>query len=284
MSKRHRGLLSKSDIRKKYHISENTLGQILPPPNEYIFWYGHRIPCWKKKTVTAIMSKPEVQARIEEIKNEHLAKVKAEQLKSQKAKTIKKYLLQFDIAHLIDDAKTMQRRFVIHCGPTNSGKTYASLQALKQAESGCYLGPLRLLALEVFDALNSEDVLCSLLTGEESIEIPFSNITASTIEMCSFQQSYQVAVIDEAQLIADRVRGGHWLNAILRLRAEEIHICVAPEGFQLIESLIAQTLSPYEIIYHDRLVPLNYAGTIPPNDFTNTQLGDAYIAFPEKRS
>ncbi|MCD7792850.1 MAG: helicase [Oscillospiraceae bacterium] len=176
----------------------------------------------------------------------------------------------------------MQRRFVIHCGPTNSGKTYASLQALKRAESGCYLGPLRLLALEVFDTLNSEDVLCSLLTGEESIEIPFSNITASTIEMCSFQQSYQVAVIDEAQLIADRVRGGHWLNAILRLRAEEIHICVAPEGLQLIENLIAQTLSPYEIIYNDRLVPLNYAGTIPPNDFTNTHPGDAYIAFSRK--
>ena len=38
---------------------------------------------------------------------------------------------------------------------------------MKVAESGLYLAPLRLLALEVFDKLNIEGVPCSLKTGEE---------------------------------------------------------------------------------------------------------------------
>lgn len=39
-------------------------------------------------------------------------------------------------------------------GPTNSGKTYTALQALRAAGSGMYCGPLRLLALEVADTMN----------------------------------------------------------------------------------------------------------------------------------
>lgn len=43
-------------------------------------------------------------------------------------------------------------------GPTNSGKTYHALQRLKAADpeigGGIYVGPLRLLALEVYDQLN----------------------------------------------------------------------------------------------------------------------------------
>lgn len=49
---------------------------------------------------------------------------------------------------------------VYHGGPTNSGKTYHALQRLKAADplhgGGAYLGPLRLLALEVYDRLNEE--------------------------------------------------------------------------------------------------------------------------------
>ena len=41
----------------------------------------------------------------------------------------------------------MHRRFILHLGGTNTGKTYAGFQRLKQAPSGVYLAPLRLLAL-----------------------------------------------------------------------------------------------------------------------------------------
>lgn len=45
-------------------------------------------------------------------------------------------------------AQSMKRRFILHIGPTNSGKTYQALERLKLAQNGVYLGPLRLLALE----------------------------------------------------------------------------------------------------------------------------------------
>lgn len=48
-------------------------------------------------------------------------------------------------------ARNMHRKIIFHAGPTNSGKTYHALQRFKQADSGIYCGPLRLLAMEVYD-------------------------------------------------------------------------------------------------------------------------------------
>lgn len=56
-------------------------------------------------------------------------------------------------------ARDMKRRVVLHVGPTNSGKTYQALKALERAESGLYLGPLRLLAWEVHQRLNEAGAL-----------------------------------------------------------------------------------------------------------------------------
>ncbi|KAH8079604.1 hypothetical protein JL720_9352 [Aureococcus anophagefferens] len=53
-------------------------------------------------------------------------------------------------------ARLSRRRVIYHGGPTNSGKTYHALEALKRADAdgggGVYAGPLRLLALEVYAA------------------------------------------------------------------------------------------------------------------------------------
>ncbi|MBR0374936.1 MAG: hypothetical protein IJH59_00100, partial [Firmicutes bacterium] len=64
-------------------------------------------------------------------------------------------------------ARAMQRRFVLHIGGTNTGKTYAGFQRLAQARTGVYLAPLRLLALEAQETLLDAGVDCSLTTGEE---------------------------------------------------------------------------------------------------------------------
>ena len=37
-------------------------------------------------------------------------------------------------------ARAMRRHFILHIGPTNSGKTYDAIERLKNAESGVYLG------------------------------------------------------------------------------------------------------------------------------------------------
>jgi len=100
-------------------------------------------------------------------------------------------------------ARGMKRRFILHIGPTNSGKSYDAVNALKQAETGIYLAPLRLLAFEKFEELNMDGYPCSLKTGEEEIGIPFSNLQSSTIEILDFTKKYDVAVIDEGQMIAD---------------------------------------------------------------------------------
>ncbi len=52
------------------------------------------------------------------------------------------------------EVREMHRHFILHIGPTNSGKTFRSLERLKLAGCGVYLGPLRLLALAVYYQIN----------------------------------------------------------------------------------------------------------------------------------
>ncbi|KAL0286372.1 UNVERIFIED_CONTAM: DExH-box ATP-dependent RNA helicase DExH18, mitochondrial [Sesamum angustifolium] len=105
-------------------------------------------------------------------------------------------------------ARAMKRKIIYHCGPTNSGKTYNALQRFMEAKKGVYCSPLRLLAMEVFDKVNALGVYCSLLTGQEKKDFPFSNHVACTVEMVSTDELYDVAVIDEIQMMADPARYG----------------------------------------------------------------------------
>jgi len=157
---------------------------------------------------------------------------------------------------LFPEARNMERRFIVHIGPTNSGKTYASVERLKTAEHGIYLGPLRLLAFEQYQKLNEQGYPCSLYTGEEHQLVPGSRIQASTIEMADEFENYDIAVIDEAQMVADKERGWAWTTAILGLRADEIHVCIAPYAEKIITDLIEECGDSYEIIRHERQTPL----------------------------
>ncbi len=193
---------------------------------------------------------------------------------------IQRHLMSFDISRMRRDAEKLGRRFVLHVGPTNSGKTYQALQALKKAPAGVYLGPLRLLALEMFDTLNKDGVPCSLLTGEESVEVWGARHTASTIELADCEKEYDVAVIDEAQMITDPHRGDKWLKAIYGIRAAEVHICLAPEAKRLICHILDGFQAAYTLVEHKRLAPLVYAG--PFEDFGKAQRGDAFIVFSRR--
>ncbi|MBM6838667.1 RNA helicase, partial [Clostridium saudiense] len=151
-----------------------------------------------------------------------------------------------------EEARAMKRHFILHVGDTNTGKTYASIQRLMEAESGVYLAPLRLLALEVQDKLNSENIRCSLLTGEEEDIISYAYHISSTIEKLQLETTYDVCVIDEAQMIADKQRGWAWTRAIIGVLAPEIHICMAPEAKDIIIKLIKDCKDTYEVIEHKR--------------------------------
>lgn len=75
---------------------------------------------------------------------------------------------------------------------------------------GVYAGPLRLLALEVYESLNRQGVVTSLNTGQEKRQVPGATHISSTMEMISMSREFDVAVIDEIQMIADSDRGYAW--------------------------------------------------------------------------
>lgn len=178
-------------------------------------------------------------------------------------------------------ARTMRRHITLHVGPTNSGKTHDALQALAEAESGVYLGPLRLLAYEQFMRLNHMGCVCSLLTGEESMELAGARHVSSTVEMASFYEPVDVAVIDEAQMIADKSRGHHWTEALLGIPAREVHVCLAPHAERVVRELVTLCKDELEVVRHERLVPLrpDKGGFRMPED---VQPGDALVVFSRK--
>ena len=178
-------------------------------------------------------------------------------------------------------ARSMRRHFVLHVGPTNSGKTHDALQALMAAGTGAYLGPLRLLAYEQFERMNHEGCACSLVTGEERADVAGARHVSSTVEMADFSTPIDLAVIDEAQMVADPDRGHAWTAAILGIPAAEVHVCCAPHARRALEQLVELCDDECSVVQHERLVPLSPdRGSFSlPED---VQPGDALVVFSRK--
>ncbi|XP_061491182.1 ATP-dependent RNA helicase SUPV3L1, mitochondrial [Rhineura floridana] len=158
------------------------------------------------------------------------------------------------------EARAIQRKIVFHAGPTNSGKTYHAIQRYLAAKSGIYCGPLKLLAHEIFQKSNNANVPCDLVTGEERVCVDPEGRAAAhvacTIEMCSVTTPYEVAVIDEIQMIKDLSRGWAWTRALLGLCAEEIHVCGEAAAIDFVTELMYTTGEEVEVRNYKRLTPL----------------------------
>ena len=63
---------------------------------------------------------------------------------------------------------------------------------------------------------------------------------------------FDVAVVDECQMVADHYRGHNWTRAVLGLRAEEIHLCMAPEAEDIIVQMIKRCGDTFKIVRHKR--------------------------------
>ena len=175
------------------------------------------------------------------------------------------------------EARRLHRRFILRLGGTNTGKTYAGFQRLRRAKTGVYLAPLRLLALEAQETLLDAGVACSLSTGEEEDFREGDTHIAATAEKLDLTRRYEVAVIDECQMIADGQRGYAWTRAILGILSEEVHLCAAPEARDLLIRLIDSCGDSYEVELHQRTTPLIcMSHTI---DYQRVQPGDALITF-----
>lgn len=179
------------------------------------------------------------------------------------------------------EALEMKRHFILHIGPTNSGKTFQALERLKSAGDGVYLGPLRLLALEVYEKMKEFGVACTMLTGQECIAEENSRVTASTVEMADFYKIYDIAVIDEAQMTADPERGHCWTKAILGLQASEIHVCMSPAAEQVVRHLIEICKDDWEVHRYERKTALVCEDT-PFRFPEDVREGDALVVFSKK--
>ncbi|CAM9187076.1 unnamed protein product [Chrysoparadoxa australica] len=178
-------------------------------------------------------------------------------------------------------ARIMKRKIIYHAGPTNSGKTYTAIERLKQAgpEGGLFCGPLRLLALEIYETLNTAGIYCNLYTGQDKREVPFATHTSCTIEMASMQREFDVAVIDEIQMVGNKQRGAAWTKALLGLRASEIHVCGGVEAVGLVRRLVTEAGDDFSVVTYERKTPLHASDTSLKGNYSAVQPGDCIVAF-----
>ncbi|KAJ6500779.1 P-loop containing nucleoside triphosphate hydrolase protein [Mycena sanguinolenta] len=204
-------------------------------------------------------------------------------------------------------ARKMRRKFIMHVGPTNSGKTHHALRALAASKVGVYAGPLRLLAYEIWERLNLGQIIplgateeqiahaaqfgpstdhpfaraCNMVTGEEQkvVGVGPDTLVSSTVEMLQIGLHADVAVIDEIQMIADRERGSGWTRAVLGLCAKEIHLCGEETTVPLIQELLKETGEEIVINRYQRLTPLEVEQESLDGDLSRVQKGDCIVAF-----
>jgi ATP-dependent RNA helicase SUPV3L1/SUV3 len=175
-------------------------------------------------------------------------------------------------------ARAARRKLTAILGPTNSGKTHRALARLAGASTGVYLAPLRLLAAEIWDRLQSEGIHTDLVTGEERLLTSQSTHVSSTVEMLDATRPYEVAVIDEVQMIADGSRGWAWTQAIVGVNAREVILLGSPEAEPVLRKLAEMLDEPLEIIFTQRLKPLRVADE-PLKAPKDAGAGTAFVSF-----
>jgi ATP-dependent RNA helicase SUPV3L1/SUV3 len=161
-------------------------------------------------------------------------------------------------------------------GPTNSGKTHAAIELLREAKSGLYLAPLRLLALEIHERMNDIGIPTSLVTGEERILNANARHVSSTVEMADLKRPVELAVVDEAQMLQDEQRGWAWTLAIAGVRAKRIVMCGSEDGLAAAQQLAARLELPLDVRRFERKNPLKVVDSVP---LVALRPGDAVIAF-----
>jgi ATP-dependent RNA helicase SUPV3L1/SUV3 len=144
---------------------------------------------------------------------------------------------------------------VFHLGPTNSGKTHDSLQALAATGSGVYAAPLRQLAHEAYAKLSAQlpPGTVGLSTGEEEID-PHAPIVCCTVEKAPARG--ELLVLDESHWIADPDRGHHWARLLLTGEYRVMHLISAAEAHPLLEPLVADA-GHVTVVDHQRLSRLD---------------------------
>lgn len=176
-------------------------------------------------------------------------------------------------------ARSLNRRIVFHSGPTNSGKTHAAMMRLKHATTGLYAAPLRLLAMEGYDRLIEDNLSVAMRTGEEELGRDDATHLACTVEAMPTDSSFDVAVIDEIQMLMDPDRGWAWTRALLSAPSPEVHLAGSPDALPLIQAVLEQTGETVEIRSYKRRSELR----ILKAPVRTLEAGDAVIGFSRRQ-
>lgn len=177
-------------------------------------------------------------------------------------------------------ARRLNRRIRFHMGPTNSGKTYAALTALTEAATGTYLAPLRLLALENYEALQARGLRAGMVTGEEVLGEDRPTHTARTIETADLTRPVDVAVIDEIQMLSDPDRGWAWTNALFGVPAKTVIVCGSDDALAYVRRAAEAAGESLEVIPFERKTPLVLLDA--PIPLEKVEPGDAVVAFSRR--
>jgi ATP-dependent RNA helicase SUPV3L1/SUV3 len=97
--------------------------------------------------------------------------------------------------------------------------------------------------------------------------------------MVPVNEQYDVAVIDEIQMIADPDRGQAWATALLGVQAKEVHLCGEERTVKLIESICASIGDECIVHRYNRLSPLEPMDHSLNGDYGKLEKGDAIVAF-----
>jgi ATP-dependent RNA helicase SUPV3L1/SUV3 len=177
-------------------------------------------------------------------------------------------------------ARSLKRELVLYAGPTNSGKTWRALNELADAESGAYLAPLRLLALEGQEEIEKRGRIASYITGEERDIREGATIIASTIEMMDTQRVVDVAIIDEVQLLTDDDRGWAWCQALVGAPARRVIMTGSPDCIPLVQAMAEYLGEPLQVHHLERHTPLEAEKR--PMSLDAVEAGTAVIAFSRR--
>ena len=186
-------------------------------------------------------------------------------------------LLNCDLKSLYPTARSMKRELYFYVGPTNSGKTYTAMQELMDSDTGTYLAPLRLLALENHEYLNSNNTPSSLITGEEQRINEDAFHMCSTIEMLNFSLQTDICVIDEVQMLDDVDRGWAWVNAILGAPSSKVIMTGSSNAIDSIKKIASYLGEDLKIKKFQRKNPLEVLPKHIP--YSEIGKGTALIAF-----
>jgi ATP-dependent RNA helicase SUPV3L1/SUV3 len=178
-------------------------------------------------------------------------------------------------------ARRLNRKVIYNAGPTNSGKTYGAVQDLIKSESGCYLAPLRLLAWEKYEELSPHHVT-ALITGEEANRPDNYTHSSSTIEMANFNKKYQVAIIDEIQMIGDLNRGWSWTKSLMNIQADKVYLCGDASAIPLVKKICELCGDELEIVNHERKTTLSFIDK--PVQESEIEKGDAIVVFSRREA